>query len=283
MQRSILISTLSMTLLIAACAESGGDATTTTVGEPPVESFHPQDKGWELVWSDEFDGTSLDETKWGYEENCWGGGNQEQQCYTDRLDNTYLSDGILHIRAIEEQFTGLDGSEDWDNVDELGTATLPYTSGRIRTRGNGDWRYGRYEIRAQLPFGQGMWPAIWMLPTDSTYGGWAASGEIDIMEAVNLKTVWTPDNNAVHGTLHYGAEFPSNTNSGMFLQFFDDHPADTFHVYAVEWEEGEIRWYVDDVHYATQVADGRRGYGSVRPALPPDSQRRRRRRLARPP
>ena len=254
-------------LLVAltSCASPSADTavpettTTTAAVAPPaptVESHHPAGAGWELVWSDEFDGTSLDETKWDHEENCWGGGNQELQCYTNRTDNVYLSEGLLHIRAVEESFTGLDGSEDWDNADELGTATLPYTSGRIRTKDQGDWRYGRFEIRAQLPYGQGMWPAIWMLPTDWVYGGWAASGEIDIMEAVNLKTVMAPDGNAVHGTLHYGAEWPSNIHSGTFIQFFDDHPADAFHVYAIEWEEGEIRWYVDDVHYATQTADG---------------------------
>ena len=275
MKRSILISALSLALLLAGCGESADDTTTTTqpapatttaaepvttttatTAEPAVADHHPEDKGWELVWSDEFDGTQLDESKWGYEVNCWGGGNQEQQCYTDRPDNTFLSDGILHIKAIEEEFTGLDGHEDWDNADQLGTTTLPYTSGRIRTKGKGDWRYGRFEIRALLPYGQGMWPAIWMLPTDNTYGGWSASGEIDIMEAVNLKTVFSPDNNAVHGTLHFGAEWPANVQSGTFLQLFDEHPADFFHVYALEWEEGEMRWYVDDVHYATQTADG---------------------------
>ncbi len=263
----VLIATL-FALVVAACGDSASDTvteetaatetTTTTTGEPvaAVESFHPEDKGWELVWSDEFDGDQLDETKWGYEVNCWGGGNNEQQCYTDRTDNTFLSDGILHIRAQVEEFTGIDGSEDWDNADQLGTKTLPYTSGRIRTKGLGDWTYGRFEARALLPYGQGMWPAIWMLPTDNTYGGWAASGEIDIMEAVNLKTVYSPDNNAVHGTLHYGSEWPANVSSGTFLQLFDEHPADFFHVYALEWEEGEMRWYVDDVHYATQRADG---------------------------
>jgi len=271
----------SLAMVLAACNTSATDtteiaapatttsttttttsATTTTTTPatttmPAVETYHPPGMGWELVWSDEFDGTKLDEDKWGFEENCWGGGNEEQQCYTDRLDNTILSDGLLHIRAIEEQYTGLDGSQDWDNADELSATTLPYTSARVRTKGKGDWRYGRFEIRAQLPFGQGVWPAIWMLPTDYAYGSGASSGEIDITEAVNLKTVWAPDTNAVHGTLHYGAESPSNASSGTFLRFFgDDHPADTFHVYAIEWEEGEIRWYVDDIHYATQIADG---------------------------
>lgn len=91
-------------------AASSVDTTATTMRA--VETYHPRGMGWELVWSDEFDGTALDDTKWEFEENCWGGGNGEQQCYTDRVDNTYLSDGILHIRAIEEQYNGLEGSQD---------------------------------------------------------------------------------------------------------------------------------------------------------------------------
>ena len=269
MKRSLAIPLLSVVvaLVLASCAESVDQTTTTEAGVAAtttavesavasVETHHPENMGWDLVWSDEFDGAGLDETKWGYEQDCWGGGNQEQQCYTDRTDNTFVLDGFLHIKALEEQFTGLDGSEDWDNADELGTTTLPYTSGRIRTKGKGDWRYGRFEIRAQLPSGQGLWPAIWMLPTDWVYGGWAASGEIDIMEAVNLNTVYAPMKNSVYGTLHFGGEWPSNSQSGTSWQFFDDHPADTFHVYAIEWEEGEVRWYVDDIHFATQRSDG---------------------------
>ncbi|MBT8197235.1 MAG: glycoside hydrolase family 16 protein, partial [Acidimicrobiia bacterium] len=119
-----------------------------------------------------------------------------------------------------------------------------------------EWQYGRFEIRARLPHGQGLWPAIWMLPTDSPYGGWAAGGEIDIMEAVNLKAGTDLDSRSVHGTLHYGAEWPDNRSSGAAFPFREGSPADSFHVYAVEWEEGEIRWYVDDTHYATQTSNG---------------------------
>ena len=87
-------------------------------------------------------------------------------------------------------------------------------------------------------------------------GSWAAGGEIDIMEAVNLKTIDAAVTRAVHGTLHYGGEWPANVLSGASFAFGDVHPSDSFHVYALEWEEGEIRWYVDDVHYATQTSDG---------------------------
>ncbi|HTF98551.1 MAG TPA: family 16 glycosylhydrolase [Cellvibrio sp.] len=210
---------------------------------------------WELVWSDEFNGTVVDTTKWQYEKNCWGGGNNEQQCYTDRAVNSFVADGYLNIVAKREDFTGSDSAEGESPT----TKTLPYTSARLRTKNIQEWTFGRFEIRAKLPFGQGTWPAIWMLPTNSPYGGWAGGGEIDIMEAVNLKTV-TDDNPPeanVHGTLHFGRAAPGNVYSGAAYQLPNNaSPADDFHVYSVEWEEGEIRWYVDDVHFATQRDTG---------------------------
>ena len=115
-------------------------------------------------------------------------------------------------------------------------------------------------MRAKLPFGQGTWPAIWMLPSDGTYEGiWAINGEIDIMETVNLKV--EDDNgiaeSAIHGTLHYGNEYPNNVYSGEEFHLEGDaSPADDFHTYTVEWEEGEIRWYVDGDHFATQQSNG---------------------------
>lgn len=194
---------------------------------------------WQLVWSDEFDGSSIDTTKWSYEVNCTGGGNSEKQCYTDSSDNSFIANGMLNIVALPAE----EGAEQ------------PYTSARLVTRNKADFKYGRMEMRAQLPFGQGSWPAFWMMPTDSVYGGWPRSGEIDIMEAVNLKVVGE-DGVAeanVHGTLHYGREWPNNVHTGKAYQFPDGvNPADSFHTYAVEWQEGEIRWYVDDYLYATQ-------------------------------
>jgi beta-glucanase (GH16 family) len=209
---------------------------------------------WQLVWNDEFSTTEIDTTKWSWETNCWGGGNNEQQCYTDRAGNSFIRDGKLVIKAQPEEFTGpaeplpvdYDGSP-------VATNTLPYTSARLRTIQKGDWKYGRIEVRAKIPGGQGIWPAIWMLPTDWVYGGWAASGEIDIMEAVNLS-----DDNAkeIHGTLHYGKEWPANASSGTGYEFIDTDPTLEFHTYAIEWAAGEIRWYVDEVHYATQRESG---------------------------
>jgi beta-glucanase (GH16 family) len=208
-------------------------------------------EGWQLVWNDEFDGAEIDQNKWDWETNCWGGGNSELQCYTDRPENSFIRDGALVIHAQTENFTGPAEPLDWDS--NAGDRSLPYTSARLRSLGKGDWKYGRIEVRAKLPAGQGIWPAIWMLPTDWTYGGWAASGEIDIMEAVNLPAEGLKQ---IHGTLHYGREWPENTSSGTAFEFVSSDPVADYHTYAIEWGKHEIRWYVEDVHYATQKSSG---------------------------
>ncbi|MCL2913499.1 glycoside hydrolase family 16 protein [Shewanella corallii] len=238
-------------LLLLGCSGAGS--------EPDGD----EEPGWQLVWQDEFD--TLDTGKWSFEVNCWGGGNNEQQCYTDRSDNAYVKDGVLNIVARKENFNGpavQDDQQGYDRHDKSGAK--PFTSARLRSKNKGDWTYGRFEIRAKLPQGQGTWPAIWMLPTDNKYGLWPASGEIDIMEAVNLGSPSDRKGAAadevetrVHGTLHYGREWPQNVYTGTGYRLPDNlSPTDDFHVYAIEWEPGEIRWYVDGQHYATQRAEG---------------------------
>ncbi len=205
-------------------AGDGGDT-----GEPD-----PADRdGWVLVWRDEFDATELDRSLWDVEVNAWGGGNNELQYYTDRPENIRLEDGALIIEAHEESYTGAEG-------------TRSYTSGRVRTRGNGDWTHGRFEARLKVPTGQGMWSAFWMLPTDDAYGGWAASGEIDVMELLGHQ----PD--TVYGTLHYGGSWPNNTHTGA--PFTSPSPySDDFHEFAVEWTEDAFHWFVDGVLVQTQT------------------------------
>ncbi len=251
----------SFTKTLASLLLMSASVSAATAEEPP-EKINWQDKGWELIWQDEFDGTSVDMTKWSYVVDCWGGGNNEKQCYVDKSDNFEFNNGIMHIVAKREDFTGPADIQDSDQYDPSNTRTQPYTSGRLRTKHKGDWRYGRFEMRARMPHGQGTWPAFWMLPTNPKYGTWAASGEIDIMEAVNLgaktdeggKLSNRPEAR-IHGTLHYGAAWPNNTYSGYeYAPPGGFNPATAFHTYAVEWEEGEIRWYVDDVHYATQTS-----------------------------
>mgnify|MGYP001183195434 CR=1 FL=1 len=229
--------------------------TTAGTSDPPGSESGETSEGWVLVWSDEFDGSEIDPQRWEHEVNCWGGGNGEQQCYTDSTANAFVADGVLQIVAIEGPTSGPAVNDDDPAYDPNDTsATLPYSSARLRTRNRGDWRFGRVEVRAKLPRGQGTWAAIWMLPTDAVYGGWAASGEIDIMEAVNLGV---DGENRVHGTLHYGSYWPANVSSGTeYVLPGGLDPSDDFHDYALEWEDGEIRWYVDGHHYATQRSDG---------------------------
>ena len=259
--------TLAGSTLLAACQTVPSNfADASDKRAVRAEQLTPITKSpnWQLVWQDEFDGEQIDLNKWSFEQNCFGGGNNEQQCYTARPVNSFVKDGLLTIHAQREDFSGPAANDDADDYLTAGTRTLPYTSARLRTKGKGDWRYGRFEIRAKLPTGQGVWPAIWMLPTDWVYGSWPVSGEIDIMEAVNLHTqsdevgaMSGEREMRVHGTLHYGRHWPENVYTGSgFLLPDGKSPADNFYTYAVEWQAGEIRFYVDDYHYATQTADG---------------------------
>ncbi len=192
-----------------------------------------QSSDWKLVWSDEFDGSALDFSKWEIEVNAFGGGNNELQIYTDRRENVRVERGNLVIEARR------------DNHEITGTAR-EYSSGRIRSKRRGDWKYGKFEVRARLPAGQGVWSAIWMMPTENAYGTWASSGEIDIMEFKGQEP------NVVWGTLHYGKRWPNNAHTSDTLKLDKGDFTDDFHTFAIEWEEGVMRWYVDGRLYQTQ-------------------------------
>lgn len=184
-----------------------------------------------LVWNDEFDYQGLpDSTKWSYDTrgNAYGWGNHELQFYTDhRSENASVSDGTLKITARKEK---------WEDHD--------YTSARLVSKGKGDWLYGRFEISAKLPEGLGTWPAIWMLPSDSEYGGWPASGEIDIMEHVGY------DQNKIHATVHTDA-YNHRIGTQRGKQIVIPTASTEFHVYAIEWTPEKIDFYVDDQLYNT--------------------------------
>ena len=236
--------------LLSACA-----AEPINAAEPePVSIFH-KENGWNLVWSDEFHGAEIDTSKWTHEIDCWGGGNEERQCYTDEPDNSFVENGFLYINALIDPTTGYALTEKLrvTEEDKVATTRKPFSSARLNTNGKADWTYGRFEVRAKMPTGQGMWPAIWMLPTEEHYGGWAASGEIDIVEAVNqgtkCKKCEDGVENRIYGTIHYGREWPHNKYKGEETVLMST--PDGFHVYAVEWEDGEIRWFVDGQHYST--------------------------------
>jgi len=188
--------------------------------------------GWELIWSDEFDGPAIDLSKWEFEVNARGGGNNELQYYV--TNNAQVRDGQLAIEARREKHTGPEGTRD-------------YTSSRIRTKRKGDWQYGRLDIRGKLPQGKGIWPAIWMMPTDEKYGGWPHSGEIDIMELLGHEP------NKVHGTLHYSRPGGRHTSTGTNTTLVTGSFADDFHVFRLDWAPGVMRWYVDDRVFQTQT------------------------------
>ena len=205
--------------------------TLTVANNTPVSSS----ASMTLVWSDEFDAAQLDPEAWYFETGdgsqygIQGWGNNELEWY--QPDNAELDNGVLRITARRESSNG-----------------YGYTSARINTRDRFAFKYGRIEARIKLPGGQGLWPAFWLLPQDSVYGTWAASGEIDVLEAVNLGG---SGGNTVHGTLHYGDQWPDNTYSGG-AYVVPANASENFHNYALEWDESEMRWYVDDVMYLMQ-------------------------------
>jgi beta-glucanase (GH16 family) len=225
-----------------------------------VEPIGADTTNWRLVWADEFNGPTIDLTRWTHEIDCWGGGNEERQCYTNFEQNSRIEDGHLIIQAHLGEAEGpalpammrANASED----EAAATTTLPFTSARLTSRDQGDWRYGRIEVRARLPEGQGTWPAIWMLPTDEVYGGWALSGEIDIVETVNLgercRECRGRRENRMFGTLHFGDSWPQNTyqNRETTLPFGEDGEQ-IFHVFAIEWTEGKIEWFLDGESYGS--------------------------------
>ena len=168
LSKTLFCSALLSSTLLTGC---GGDTATQT-DLSKTDTSKPA-TGWNLVWSDEFDGQSIDSNKWNFEVNCAGGGNNEKQCYTADKDNAFISEGMLNIVA----------------KPAAAGAEKPYTSARLTTKKKADFKYGRFEMKAKLPSGQGSWPAFWMMPTDSFYGSWPKSGEIDIMEAVRWSAV----------------------------------------------------------------------------------------------
>jgi beta-glucanase (GH16 family) len=217
-------------LLLSLFIISTCDSTETTSSAPNNE--------YELVWEDEFDRSTLDQSNWTYELgtgaqyglNGWG--NNELQYYTDRTNNLYLENGFLVIEAKREDYEGQD-----------------YTSARIKTQNKQDWSYGTFEIRAKLPKSQGIWPAIWMMPTNSEYGGWPRSGEIDIMELLGHQ----PD--TVYGTVHFGNSFSDKDSETGSSSLSDSDYSEDFHVYKIIWLEESITWYIDDEQFHKVVKD----------------------------
>lgn len=179
---------------------------------------------WNLVWSDEFEGTSLNTANWTAEIGTGSGGwgNNELQYYTNRTQNLQVTGGNLVIKAQKESYGGMN-----------------YTSARIKTQGLKSFTYGKIEARIKLPSGQGLWPAFWMLGTNIDTTGWPKCGEIDIMERVN-------NNPYVNGTVHWDANGQAD-----YGQVSGNLDFAQYHVYTIEWDSQYIRWFVDGTQYNT--------------------------------
>ncbi|MGL5019448.1 MAG: glycoside hydrolase family 16 protein, partial [Luteolibacter sp.] len=186
--------------------------------------------GRTLLWADEFsqaDGTKPDSAKWGYDTGGTGWGNNELQNYTDRTENARIEGGQLVIEARKENLGG-----------------RAYTSARLLTRDKVSWTYGRIEARIKIPKGQGIWPAFWMLGTNIGSVGWPLCGEIDIME--NIGSLPSTLYGTIHGPGYSGGGGISGNTVLAGAALGDD-----FHVYAIEWEENRIRWFLDGQQFFT--------------------------------
>jgi beta-glucanase (GH16 family) len=214
-------------------APTGGKATGgAATGGSAGASCTSSSTGWNLVWSDEFNGpagTAVDSSKWTFDVGGTGWGNSELEYYTSGTNNAAMDGaGNLVITAKKESQGG-----------------MSYTSARIKTQGIAAWTYGRVEGRIKIPQGQGLWPAFWLLGNDITTNPWPACGEIDVMENIGKEP------SIIHGTIH-GPGYSGG--SGPTAQITLSTPvASAFHVFAIEWEQNVIRWYVDDTLYSTKT------------------------------
>ncbi|MBI1389783.1 MAG: family 16 glycosylhydrolase [bacterium] len=188
--------------------------------------------GWKLTWSEEFNKAGApDPATWSYEKGFVR--NKEAQYYTvDRRENARVEGGSLIITSRKEEY-------------ENGH----YTSASLHTNGKKHFQHGRLEIRAQIPTGRGMWPAIWLLGTNIRQVGWPRCGEVDIMENVGYEP------SVIHANVHT-AKYNHTKGNGKGDKITLDKPWEGFHVYAVEWDEQRMDFFVDDAHYFTYENEG---------------------------
>ncbi len=214
---SILLAVAFVCVSLTGCAS----------GKATEEVVVPELDGYTLLWNDEFNGNKLNMDIWNYEPHQPGWTNHELQEYTTSEDNVYVKDGKLVIKA--------------NKIDKNGRPY--YTSGKVTTQNKQDFMYGKVVVSAKVPEGQGLWPAIWMMPTvEKKYGQWPKCGEVDIMEVLGS------DVTKAYGTIHYGE--PHAQQQGTVDKKTNNF-AEAFHEYSVEWEPGEFRWYIDGEKYLT--------------------------------
>lgn len=223
-----------MLVVAVAVAIGPGCAAPRPASGPPS----PPSSARTLVWSDEFTGPSgalVDATWWVSESGGDGWGNHELEYYTDRGRNASLDgDGHLVIQALRERYEG-------------GGATHEFTSARLKSQGRFQQAYGRFEARIKIPRGQGIWPAFWMLGADIDAAGWPRCGEIDVMENIGREP------SIVHGSMHGPGFSGGDSLSAAYTLAGGAAFADAFHVFTVDWDPGEVRFYVDDDLYETRT------------------------------
>lgn len=223
---------------------------TETPNPEPTPSVTPTSLPWKLVWSDEFDGSagaSPDVEKWTYNTGGEGWGNQEHEYYTKNTENAALDgNGLLIITARKIDNQGGNSLMCWYGECE-------FTSARLLTQGTFEFTTGKVEARIKIPYGQGIWPAFWLLGSNIDSAGWPQCGEIDILENIGREPA------IIHGTLH-GPGYSGGSGIGASYSLKNGRFADDFHIYAVEWESDVIRWYVDGNLYHTVTP--KRLYGS---------------------
>jgi beta-glucanase (GH16 family) len=221
-------------VIAAESPTAPGSELPTSAGEQSQRRSERNDGGgapvhadWKLAWEDDFSkDQQIDKSKWNFEINGRGEGNGELEYYTDSPKNAHIEDGELVITALK------------------GDGGHKFTSARMTTSRKFSCLFGRIEASIKAPKAQaGNWPAFWMMPQDNKYGGWPRSGEIDIMELINKS-------DTLYGTCHYGGEH-GDVHSGAEVKLASGDYSQDYHIYAVEWEPKEIRWYVDNKSYGS--------------------------------
>ena len=227
--RATVITIASLMVLLTFANHSYSRSPATTVANPLV---------WNLAWSDEFEGpngSAVDSSKWSFDIGGKGWGNNELETYTNRTVNAHVENGSLVIKALRETFTGPD------------QITRNFTSARLLTRNKFAQTNGRFEARIKIPFGQGIWPAFWMLGNNINTAGWPTCGEIDVMENIGKEP------SIVHGTFHGPGYSGAKSVSAAFTLANGKKFSDDFHAFAVEWETNVMRFYVDGLLYKTRT------------------------------
>lgn len=228
-----------VTTMLAVSDSQAGPSPAADVQYPAanlLDDAYQPGPGWTLVWSDEFDGEVLDEKNWNRQVEKAGRFNREWQRYTDSIENAYVEDGCLVIRAIHES--------DEHGMDQ-------YTSARLNTANKQAWTYGKFAARIQLPHGKGVWPAFWMLGANIDENGgdtpWPETGEIDILELYGSR-----DDGVVEANIHYANDAGRHASMGSVAYELDDGRfADNFHVFELEWNSESLTWFVDGQQFAS--------------------------------